>query len=282
MGCAVSGAIHGSGGVACRVGGTISRSGGVCCRVGGFVESVDYKVLLTALAFVLRNKSLGLSDIVAVVADARNLRSILCSGLALAALILRNWRLGAVAHTRADLGNRVDHLIAAALRGLIKEHVSPHKDGSSIQSLGAITSGNGLAIDNGVSAAAIKSTAVGCWESLAEGRRRVGNAASAVEWVNTSEVLIQARALAVSSKGDIASCFNSSSIKSGAVADLRRSVWRWIEDASAIALLSGGGSSIANWCSDIQEASWLAAWAGSSGSVSLSQKDAATIWAVGS
>jgi hypothetical protein len=70
--------------------------------------------------------------------------------------------LGAVAHTRADLGNRVDHLIAAALRGLIKEHVSPHKDGRSIQSLGAITSGNGLAIDNGVSAAAIKSTAVGC------------------------------------------------------------------------------------------------------------------------
>jgi hypothetical protein len=70
--------------------------------------------------------------------------------------------LSAVAHTRADLSHRVHDLIAAALRSLIKEHVSPHKDGSSIQSLGAITSGNGLAIDNGVSAAAVQGTAVGC------------------------------------------------------------------------------------------------------------------------
>jgi hypothetical protein len=137
--------------------------------------------LLTALAFVLRNESLGLSDIVAVTADARNLRGIICSGFALAVLILRNSRLGAVAHTRANLSHRVDNLIAAALRSLIKEHVSSHKDGSSIQSLGAITSGNGQAIDNSVSAAAVKGTAVGCRESLAEGRRRVGNAASAVE-----------------------------------------------------------------------------------------------------
>jgi hypothetical protein len=127
------------------------------------------------------NESLGLSDIVAVVADARNLRSIICSGFALAALILGNCRLGAVAHSRTNLSHRVDNLIATALRSLIKEHVSPHKDGSSIHSLGAITCGNGLTIDNGVSAAAVKGTAVGCRESLAEGRRRVGYAASAVE-----------------------------------------------------------------------------------------------------
>jgi hypothetical protein len=185
------GAIHGSGGVTCRVsgsigrpcgvGGTIGRSGGVGRAVCGCVESVDSKVLLTALAFVLRNESLGLFDIVAVAADARNLSCIICSGFALAALILRYCRLGAIAHTRANLSHRVDNLIATALRGLIKEHVSPHKDGSSIQSLGAVTSGNGLTIDNGVSAAAVKGTAVGCRESLAEGRRRVGNAASAVE-----------------------------------------------------------------------------------------------------
>lgn len=118
--------------------------------------------MLTALAFVLRNESLGLSNIIAVAADARNLSCIICSGFALAALILRNSRLGAVAHTRADLSHRVDNLIAAALRSLIKEHVSSHKDGSSIQSLGAIASGNDLAIDNGVSAAAVKGTAVGC------------------------------------------------------------------------------------------------------------------------
>jgi hypothetical protein len=118
--------------------------------------------LLTALAFVLRNESLGLSDIVAVTADARNLSCIICSGSALATLILRNSRLSAVAHTRADLSHRVDDLIAAALRSLIKEHVSSDKDGSSIQSLGAITSGNDLAIDNGVSAAAVQGTAVGC------------------------------------------------------------------------------------------------------------------------
>ena len=121
----------------------------------------------TALAFVLRNESLGLSDIVAVAAEARNLRSIICSGSALAALILRDSRLGAVAHTRFDLGHRVGDDCAAALRSLIKEHVSSNKDCSSIQSLGAIACGNSLAIDNGVSAAAVKSTAVGSGESLA-------------------------------------------------------------------------------------------------------------------
>jgi len=137
--------------------------------------------LRTALAFVLRNESLGLSDIVAIVADARNLRSIICSRFALAVLILRDSRLGAVAHTRVDLGHRVGDHSAAALRSLIKEHVSSHKDCSSIQSLGAIASGNGLAINNGVSAAAVKSTAVISRKSLAKGRRRVGYAASAVE-----------------------------------------------------------------------------------------------------
>ena len=96
--------------------------------------------MLTALAFALRNESLGLSHIVAVAADARNLRSILCGGSALAVLILRYSRLSAVAHTRANLGQRVDDLSAAALRSLIKEHVSYHKDGSCIQSLGAIAS----------------------------------------------------------------------------------------------------------------------------------------------
>lgn len=160
---AVQESVVGAGGsIGGAVGCTIGRPGGVGSTVCSSVESVDSKVLLTALAFVLRNESLGLSDIVAVVADARYLRCIICSWFALAALILRNCRLGAVAHTRADLGKRVDHLIAAALRSLIKEHVSPHKDGSSIQSLGAITSGNGQTIDNGVSAAAVKSTAVGC------------------------------------------------------------------------------------------------------------------------
>lgn len=117
--------------------------------------------MLTALAFVLRNESLGLFNIVAVAADARNLRGILSCGFALAALILRNCRLGAVAHTRADLSHWVDDLIAAALRSLIKEHVSSYKDGSSIQSLGAITGRNGLAVDYGVSAAAVKSTTGG-------------------------------------------------------------------------------------------------------------------------
>jgi hypothetical protein len=52
----------------------------------------------------MRNESLYLSDIVAVAADARNLRSIICSWFALAVLILRDSRLGAVAHTRVDLG----------------------------------------------------------------------------------------------------------------------------------------------------------------------------------
>lgn len=137
--------------------------------------------MLTALASVLRNESLDLFYIVAVAADARNLRSIICSGSALAVLILRNSRLSAVAHTRADFRFRVDDLSAAALRSLIKEHVFSVKDGSSIQSLIAIASGNGLAIYYGFSAGAVKSTAVGCGESLAEGRRRVGNAASAVE-----------------------------------------------------------------------------------------------------
>jgi hypothetical protein len=82
-GSSIGGAIHGSGGVACgvsgsigrpcRVGGTIGRSGGVGSTVCGCVESVDSKVLLTALAFILRYEFLGLSDIVAVAADARNL-----------------------------------------------------------------------------------------------------------------------------------------------------------------------------------------------------------------
>ena len=121
----------------------------------------------TALAFVLRNESLDLSDIVAVATHARNLRSIICSGFALAVLILRDSWLGAVAHTRFDLGHRVGDHSAAALRSLIKEHVSSHKDCSSIQSLGAIASGNGLAINNGVSAAAVKSTAVISRKSLA-------------------------------------------------------------------------------------------------------------------
>ena len=121
----------------------------------------------TALAFVLRNKSLDLSDIVAVAADARNLRSIICSGFALAVLILRDSGLNTVADTRLDIGHRVGDDCAAALRSLIKEHVSSHKDCSSIQSLGAIASGNGLAIDYGVSATAIESTAVGSGESLA-------------------------------------------------------------------------------------------------------------------
>ena len=121
----------------------------------------------TALAFVLRNESLDLSDIVAVTTDARNLRGIICSGLALAVLVLRNSRLGAVAHTRFDLGHRVGDHSTAALRSLIKEHASSHKDCSSIQSLGAIASGNSLAIDNGVSAAAVKSTAVISRKSLA-------------------------------------------------------------------------------------------------------------------
>jgi len=123
--------------------------------------------LRTALAFVLRNESLDLFDIVAVAADARNLRSIICSGLALAVLILRDSRLGAVAHTRVDLGQRVVDHSAAALRSLIKENVSSHKVGGSIQFLSAIARGDSLAIDNDVSAAAVKSTAVGSGESLA-------------------------------------------------------------------------------------------------------------------
>ena len=84
------------------------------------VELVD---LATALASVLSDKSLA-SHIIAIIALALNLRSIISEGSALAVLVLRNGGDGAVANTRPNSGAGVDNLSAAAIICFVEDEAS--------------------------------------------------------------------------------------------------------------------------------------------------------------
>lgn len=139
---------------------------------------VELADLATALASVLGDESLG-SHIIAIVALALNLRSVISEGSALAVLGLIDSGDGAVANTRADSGAGVDDLGAAAILGFVENEARSRYRGGSINSMSASAVRCGSAINDGISANAAKRAA---WsgESLAEGRGWIGNTASAV------------------------------------------------------------------------------------------------------
>lgn len=150
------------------------------------VELVD---LTTALASVLSDKSLS-SHIIAIVALALNLICDIGEGSALALLVLRNRGNRAVADTGADSGAGIDNLSAAAILGFVEEESTSGNRGSSIDSVSAGAVRSSSAINNDISANTSERVAAWSSESLAEGERRIWDAASAVQGVNSTQTLI--------------------------------------------------------------------------------------------